>query len=289
MQSGLSSPLAGTAASLPSKVHGPFKAPGAEDFFFSPIAFFGHPLGFTAFGARWGLNRVVLLEFLTAGVVCGVFALAARRARVVPGKYSVQNVTEMVLEFVRRDVVDETLGTEGHRFYGYFVAVFCFVLVGNLFEIVPLVNFPVTSRMAIPFFLAIFTWVLFNYQGIKRHGFGQYMKNSIVPPGVPWYLLLLVVPIEFISTFVLRPFTLAIRLCANMIAGHLTLGIFFAATQYLLAGVLYEKAFTAIFGIGSLLMCFVFTAFELLVGALQAYIFVLLTGVYLAGSLEPEH
>jgi F-type H+-transporting ATPase subunit a len=98
-----------------------------------------------------------------------------------------------------------------------------------------------------------------------------------------------VTPIEFVSTFVLRPITLFIRLLANMIAGHLILGLFYSASTYLFLGYQDGRWWTAFFGLGSFAGAVVFTFFEVLVSALQAYIFTLLTAVYLAGSLEPEH
>jgi F-type H+-transporting ATPase subunit a len=138
--------------------------------------------------------------------------------------------------------------------------------------------------MALPGFLAIVTWGLFNWVGIRSQGPGYYLKGLVWPPGVPWYMLPLIAPIEFVSTILVRPLTLSVRLLANMIAGHLILGVFFAGTVYLLA-----QPKTLLFGVGAGLMSIALVAFELLVAFLQAYIFTILTAVYLAGALEPEH
>ena len=147
----------------------------------------------------------------------------------------------------------------------------------------------VAVALLLPLLLAVITWVIYNYQGAKSQGVGHYVKGSLFPPGIPKPIYLLVTPIELISTFVLRPITLFIRLLANMIAGHLILGLFFSASTYLFLGFQDGRWWTAFFGIGSFVGAIVFTFFEALVAVLQAYIFTLLTAVYLAGSLEPEH
>lgn len=146
---------------------------------------------------------------------------------------------------------------------------------------------PATGVIGLPLVLALITYIIFNYAGIKAQGFGNYFKNNLVPPGVPVFLLPLVVPIEFVSTFLLRPFTLTVRLLANMMSGHLMLVLFYGASWYLLfqASELWLKPV----GVLSYAMGFVFTLFELLVQFLQAYIFTMLAAVYIDGALHAEH
>ena len=103
---------------------------------------------------------------------------------------------------------------------------FFFIFFINIFEVIPVIQMPGNARIAVPLFLAVTVWFIYNIVGIKHQGFGHYMKNSLVPPGVPKALLILVVPIEFVSTFLVRPFSLAIRLFANMLAGHFILVTF---------------------------------------------------------------
>jgi len=265
----------------PADSRGPFPAPSSNDFFFDPVPVFGHVLRFKPAGIDLSINRVVLLEFLVAGTLCALFAVAFRRARVVP--QGSQNILEALMDFVRKDLVDDVVGVKGRKYTAYFMSLFFFLLFANLTEIVPGIEFPVNSRTALPVALAVITLVLFVREGIAAVGLGRYVKDTLFPPGVPLAIYVILTPIEFISTFLIRPFTLFIRLSANMIAGHLLLGIMYVATAYLLCG------FTAIFAAGSFLGAIVFTGFELFVASLQAYIFVLLTGVYLAGAMEPQH
>jgi len=276
------------ALALPAAdTRGGFPAPTAEEFFFDPVTIFGHTLSFKPGGLDLSINRVVLLQFLVAGVLCALFAAAFRRPRTVPR--GPQNLLEAVMDFIRKDLVLDVVGEQGKKYTAYFMALFFFIWFGNLAEIVPGIAFPINSRTGLPIAFALITLFLFIREGVRVQGLGHYLKGALFPPGVPLPIYVILTPIEFISTFLIRPFTLFIRLAANMIAGHLLLGIMYVATDYLLFGFHFGKAFTAIFGVGSFLGAVIFTGFELFVGSLQAYIFVLLTGVYIAGALEPEH
>jgi F-type H+-transporting ATPase subunit a len=146
--------------------------------------------------------------------------------------------------------------------------------------------------MALPAFMAIMVWVIFNYVGIKSQGFGGYFKSMLFPPGVPTFLLPLVALIEFISTIFVRPFSLAVRLFANMLAGHLLLVTFALLTDALIFhdGVKIGgfPAWSPL-AIAPFAMEIAITAFEILVAVLQAFIFTILTGVYLGAAMHPEH
>lgn len=264
-----------------------FQPPTSTDFFFDPVTLFGQTLRWKIGAADLSINRVVLLEFLVTAVLCLLFAAAFRRPKVVPR--GPQNVLESVMDFVRKDLVLDIVGEYGRKYTAYFMALFFFIWFCNLSEIVPGIAFPVNSRTALPLAFAIIALVLFVYEGIKAQGLGHYVRGALFPPGVPLLLYIILTPIEVISTFLIRPLTLFIRLSANMIAGHLLLGIMYVASDYLLFGFHYGKAFTAIFGVGSFIGAVVFTGFEIFVASLQAYIFVLLTGIYIAGAVEPEH
>jgi F-type H+-transporting ATPase subunit a len=255
-----------------------YAPPSIAEFFYDPL--FGSGI--------FAVNRIVLMMLLMTGVLCLVFGVGFRRPQVVPR--GLQNVLETGTEFVRTQIGDEVIGKEAsRRFAPYLTALFFFILAMNITSIIPGLNLPINGLAAVPLLLAVITWIIYNVQGVKAQGLGPYLKNSLFPPGVPKPIYLLVTPIEFISTFILRPLTLTIRLLANMLAGHLILALFFTATTYLLLGYQDGRAYTAIFGIGALGAGIVFTFFEVLVAGLQAYIFTLLTAVYLAGSLEPDH
>ena len=254
---------------------GGFQAPGIEEF--------NYPCyNWSKFLGPACINRTSVLILLVTAALIVFFVVAFRSPQIVPR--GAQNIGEYAIDFVRRQIILEVIGPEGMRFLPYLLCLLVFIFASNVLEIIPFINFPVTSRMALPGFLAIVTWALFNLVGIQRQGLRGYLKNLVWPPGVPWFMLPLIAPIELVSTLLVRPLTLSVRLLANMIAGHLILGVFFAGTAYLLA---VPK--TALFGVGAGAMSIALTAFELLVAFLQAYIFTILTAVYLAGSLEPEH
>jgi F-type H+-transporting ATPase subunit a len=125
--------------------------------------------------------------------------------------------------------------------------------------------------------------VIYNFYGIKHQGLFGYLKNSLFPPGVPWYLYVIVTPIELVSTFVVRPFSLMIRLWANMVAGHLLL-----VTFAVLTATLWDSTYRLPAAL-PFAMLVAMTGFEILVSVLQAFIFTILTAVYIGGAMHPEH
>ena len=162
---------------------------------------------------------------------------------------------------------------------------FFLILAMNLTGIIPGLNIAGSSVIGLPLFLALVSYVTFIYAGIKKHP-GAFFKNSLFPSGVPWPLYIVVTPIELVSTFILRPITLALRLLMNMVAGHMLLVLCFSATQFFIftAGGLWS-----LFSVGTFAFGLAFTLFELLVAVLQAYVFTLLTAVYIQLALAEEH
>jgi F-type H+-transporting ATPase subunit a len=230
------------------------------------------------------VNRTSLLIFLVFAVLSLVLIAATARAQIVPS--GLQNAVEAIYEFVRRDIVLGVIGPEGERYGPYLASLFLFVFMASLIEVVPGLQFPVTSRMALPAIFAILSWGIYNYAGIQAKGFGRYLKDIAFPPGVsPKAIYILVTPIEIIAALFLRPLTLAIRLFANFFAGHLLLVVAFVGTDYLLhsAGIL--KAFAAI----SLLGGIVGVGLEIFIAAVQAYVFALLTAAYIRLATAEEH
>jgi F-type H+-transporting ATPase subunit a len=183
---------------------------------------------------------------------------------------------------VRTEVVLQTIGPEGLGWTPFLVTLFFFIFFCNVFEIIPILQMPVNARMALPAFMAVIVWVLFMFVGIKNQGFFGYFKAVLFPPGVPKALLPLVALIELVSTIFVRPFSLAVRLFANMLAGHLLLVSFAVLT-----GALFSATIIGAVIPGALLVALV--GFELLVSVLQAFIFVILTAVYIGGAMHPEH
>ena len=252
-----------------------FHAPTIEEFF--PPQLFGE-------GTWWGPTRIDLTGFFMAGVLSLFFVLAFKRTTIVPGK--LQNLGEMAVDAVYVNVIDEVMGAKGRRFAPLLVTLFWMILAFNITGIVPPFMIAGTSVIGVPLVLALVSYAVFNWAGIKEHGVGAYLKMNLFPPGVPKPIYVLVTPIEFISTFILRPVTLTIRLLANMMSGHLLLVLFFGATSYFLfevSGLMKSVA------VVSFAMGFIFVLFEVIVALLQAYIFTLLTAVYIDGATSHEH
>lgn len=238
-------------------------------FLWEPIAFEG-----TAFE----MNRVVVLTFLAAFICVAFFMIGAAKASTKPK--GIGMVAETGYLFVRNNLAIDIIGPQGAKFAPYLASLFFFIFFSNLLEITPGIYFPVTSRMAIPAVLALVTWIVFNFVGIKTHGL-RYFKDTLFPPGVPWPIYFILTPIEFFSVFVIRPLTLAIRLFANMMAGHVLLTVFILFTEDLIVSGIGTPL-----GVLTLLVTCLLMVFELMVITIQAYIFTTLSAFYIAEALE---
>jgi F-type H+-transporting ATPase subunit a len=235
------------------------------------------------FDGPLAINKTVLIYLIAVALTLVFFVAAARKQALVPR--GVQNMAEASIDFIRESVILQTIGPEGMVYLPFLTTMFFFILFINIFEVIPLIQFPGNARMAVPFLLALLVWVIFNFVGIAKQGFFGYVKNSLIPPGVPKFLLPLVALIEFVSTFFVRPFSQAVRLFANMLAGHLILVTFAVLTSAMLGGAVFLKAGFVL----PLALLIALTAFEVLVSLLQAFIFTILTAVYIGTSLHPEH
>jgi F-type H+-transporting ATPase subunit a len=223
---------------------------------------------------------------LIASVVVVVFGYAAfLRPKMVPR--GVQNVGELAYEFVHEQIARPFLGRDSDRWMPLLFSMFFFVWIANLFGSVIFVQFPVMSRIGYPAVLAIGVWVLVTYLGMKNQGALGYFKNMMFPPGLPGWMYTLVAPIEFASTFLLRHITHAVRLFATMMAGHLIIALFSEVGWHFLFVELSPLG--AALGVLGVLMTIVLTAFELFIQALQAYVFALLTAMFIGGALHAEH
>jgi len=250
-----------------------FNAPGPGDFEFPPI-----------FGEGTFFTKPMLVIVLGTLVIGAFFYLASRRATLVPAK--VQYMGEGVYGFVRNGIVADAIGHEGRKFVPLLTTMFCFIAVLNLAGIVPPLQLPATSKIAIPLFLALISWVVFNAVGIRRHGFVGYFKAMMFPPGLPKPIYVLLAPLELFSTVIIRPITLTLRLTLNMFAGHLVLLVTILGGEYLLV----EKGgVLAVVSVVPFAFSIVLTFFEAFVQVLQAYVFVLLSALYIAGALADEH
>lgn len=232
------------------------------------------------------ITRTIFLMFLAALIVIGVLYFAYRKPTLIRSKF--QTAVDAITGFVKDEVAVGIIGPEGIKYFPYLLSIFLFILVGNLFEVTPLINFPITSRMAIPAFLAIVTWVIFVVVGFAKNG-TAYMADILWPKTVPIAMRPLVGIIEFFSILVIRPFSLAVRLFANLVAGHTMLSL------GLVSGFVFVTAIgeVSLLKNGAGLLWFAFGLaiylFEIMVSVLQAYIFTLLSAVYIQSSVHPEH
>ncbi|MFE1314133.1 F0F1 ATP synthase subunit A [Streptomyces sp. NPDC058755] len=249
-----------------------FPAPGLHSFVFKPL--------FTVGGFEF--NKPMLLALLGTVAIVAFFWAAFARPKLVPGK--LQMIGEAGYDFVRRGIVYETLGKrEGEKYVPLMVSLFFFIWIMNLWSVIPLAQFPVTSMIAFPAGLAAIVYILWMFLTFKKHGFTGGLKNITGYDKSLGAVLPVIVIIDFFSNVLIRPFTHAVRLFANMFAGHLLLLTFTIGSWYLLngVGIVYAGA--------SFVMTILLTAFELFIQAVQAYVFVLLACNYVQGALAEHH
>jgi F-type H+-transporting ATPase subunit a len=251
---------------------GGFVPPSTADFNLPP-----------AIGNNPYTTKPIFLVLLSVVLISVFFIAASRKALVVPSKF--QFAGESIYGFVRNSIGEEIIGHEFMRFVPFLFTLFTFILTNNVFGIIPLLQFPAMSHVSFPYVLAGFSFVIFHWVGIKKQGLGKYLKGIAFMPGVPKAVYVLLTPIEVATFFLVRPLTLSLRLFANMFAGHLLLLVFIMGGDHLIRGVIGLKIiapFAFAFGIGM-------TFFEFMVQCLQAYIFTLLTALFIAGALADEH
>ena len=233
----------------------------------------------------FNVTRTVVLIFLGMLIVLAIAWTGLRRKQHVPTKWGL--LVENLMQYVRNDIAVGIIGPEGSKYFPWLVSIFFIVLTYNTFEVTPFINFPVTSRMAIPLFLALITYVVFVFVGFKTNGI-SYLGGIVWPKSVPVVLRPLVGLIEFVSIFLLRPITLAIRLFANLVAGHLMLTLLLVSAVVFISNI-DEIGLKAIWGAAWFAVGMGIFLFEVVVIVLQAYIFTLLSAVYVETSLHAEH
>lgn len=232
-----------------------------------------HPiLPLSVGGVDVSFTNSALAMVLSSALVLTVFLLGARSQARVPRR--LQAISEMGYRVVA-NLIEENIGAEGHCFFPFVFSLFFFVLGGNLFGMFPY-TFTFTSHIIVTFGLALLVFAVVTIMGFVRNGLG--FLRTFAPKGVPWPVLILLTPVEMIS-YCSRPFSLAVRLFANMMAGHTMLKVF--------AG--FSVSAGALFGFAPMTLNVAITVFELLVSVLQAYVFSVLTCVYLHDALHVGH
>jgi F-type H+-transporting ATPase subunit a len=252
--------------------HCPYPAPGyPSSFTFTPFFQIG---GFA-------FTKPMLLALVSTVVAVAFFWAAFAKPKLVPS--TIQNLGEYGVEFVQHQILRPMMGKRGDGYLPFLVAIFFFVWIMNLMEIVPVAQFPAMSQIAFPAALMLMVYGTYTFLGIKHQGLGGYFANMI-PKDVPAFILVILAPVEILQYLIIRPFTLAVRLFANMFAGHILILVFTLATWYL-----FSATISLLFSATSFILTIVLTAFEMLIQALQAYIFTILTAQYIGGSLEAGH
>lgn len=229
-----------------------------------------------------GINKVVVLMWLSVIVVFGLMFAGSRKKALVP--VGIQNLAESAVDFIHNSIILETIGPDGMGYAPLLFTMFTFIFALNIWEIVPLAQMPVNARIALPLLLAVMVWFIYNIVGIVKQGFFHYFKGVMFPPGVPKLLYALIAPIELLQIVIVRPLSQAVRLFANMLAGHLLLTTFAIITASL-----WSLSLLIVIWPASLGLLIALTGFEVLVAGLQAFIFTILTAVYIGGSMHPDH
>jgi F-type H+-transporting ATPase subunit a len=250
----------------------PFVPPGTQDFDLPPIAA--------------GVTKPMALVVLSAIIVAGFFLIAMRKPKLVPGR--VQFAAESLYNIGRNSIARDQIGSaDFRRFVPLIVSLFCFILVNNLFGLIPLLQFPTMSHIGFPLALSVLVvYPVYHGVGIQRHGLGGYLKKELFPPNVPKPVYLLLTPIEIFTKFIMNPITLAIRVFAAMFSGHLLLLVFTVAGAWLLldASVPFKPMSLVAWAFALAL-----TFLEALIMTVQAYIFAMLTASYIGMALASEH
>jgi F-type H+-transporting ATPase subunit a len=254
-----------------------FPAPGLNEFYPEPIA------SFSVLGIDFEITRITIILWIATIAILAFLVASVRRPAIVPGK--LQFLGESGYSLVRDGIARDVVGPRGLPFAPFLASLFFFILANNMMSIIPFAQISPMAKFAYPLMLALICWVLYIWIGIREQGVGPYFRDVLFLPGVPKPLYILVTPIEILQNFIVRPFTLAVRLFGNMFAGHMLLVVFSLGATYLFT----VGNFSVVFFPLSALMAIVMTLFEILVIVLQAYVFTVLMGTYLNGSIEAEH
>ena len=244
----------------------------------------GHLPEIFPWGAEYetGFGKQMLLIFLSVALITGFFMWAMRRPKLVPGR--AQWLAESGYSFVRNDIAKDILGEKNFKqWVPLLFGLFFFILVNNIFGAIPLLQLPSFSHAGSAYAIAIIVYIIWIAVGVRHHGPG-YFKLAVVPSGVPGWILPLLVPLEIISNFIVRPLTHSLRLMATMLAGHMIVMLAGAGAAYLIT----ETGNPMLAGIGVLVVIASVALYflELLIMYLQAFVFTLLTAIYVQGAID---
>lgn len=258
---------------------GGFQGPSIDDFFPDTILFAGTP---------FALNRILLVRLFATVVIIVILWVGSSRLKLVPTRG--QSAFEFLVDFPRKNIAIDTLGEkDGNRFMPLILAMFFASLAMNLTGVIPGLQIASTGLIGQALLMAVVAYVTFIYAGIRKFGTGGFFRNALWLPGVPIAIKPVIAVLEFLSTFIVRPVTLTLRLTMNMVAGHMLLALCFLATNFFFFTVLGNGNLMGLLGIGTFAFGIAFTVLEIFTAALQAYIFAILTAIYIQMALAEEH
>lgn len=244
--------------------------PSVKDFLPQEILFQGTP---------FAMNRIIFIRIIATVVLLVVLGITASRAKLIPGRW--QGVVEMGIDFIKYNVVYEIMGElRGKRYVPMIVTLFFTIFVFNLCGIIPGMNMAATATVTMPLLFALWTLVQYWRTAIREKGLWGYIRDECFTPGVPWPIYILLAPIQLLELVIVRPASLTIRLFANMISGHLVVATCLAFAQYWVIEAPNKLAGIPVGGLW-FLGGFVMTLFEAFVAFLQAYVFSILSTVYI--------
>ena len=255
---------------------GGYTPPGVSDFYWYSVL--------PGYLPDW-MNKPFFQAVIGAALVIVLWVIASRKLKTQPSKG--QFAAEYIYEFVRNGIARDILHADFRRFLPYLLGLFSFLLVNNWFGEFFFFMYPTFSNVGYAYGLAILSWLIYVGAGFHKWGFAGFMKKALIPDGVPFYLLPIVIPLEFLATFITRPITLALRLFANLFAGHLVVMVFVVGGGFLLTYA--DNTFYNVAGGVSIAFSLIILLLELFIGALQAYIFTVLTAQYVSTSIAEAH
>ncbi len=240
-------------------------------------------------GTTFEFNKIALIAVLAFAIPTLIFLFARGGSADKPSKIRV--FAEGIVSFVEEQIAKPGIGHGYEPYVPLLTTFFLFIAVGNIFEVIPFFQMPLNARMAAPLILALTAWAMFIAVGVKHNGM-SYFKDIIWPPSVENpFMRGFVGFIEVFSVFIARPLSHAVRLFANMLAGHILLVTFGVLTigTFAAIGLSLSGAISAFAWIGSLAGLIAFTGFEVGVSFIQGFVFAILAAVYIGSSLHPAH
>lgn len=226
-------------------------------------------------GIDMTITNTVVTMFAAVFAAAIILIIAARKAKIMPGPF--QNAVESLIEFIKNDIIMSMIGKDGLPWFPFLGTIFFFIFFSNLFGLVPLSNTP-TGRLSVPLTLAVMVFLSVHIYGIIKHGFFKYFAGWI-PSGLPVAIQFIVFPLEVISA-IAKPFSLTVRLFANMLAGHVIIFVFLGFA------IMFDTLLVVPLSIP---MAIIMMCLEVLFSAIQAYVFTVLSAMYIGAAINPEH